>query len=87
MIEDDLHKLEVDPHNQLSAVLAIIKKLDEVILVVNEITWRERARNRQTHINVEKVGDGELLYCKDCHGGEVELWDATCRARQGLDTI
>ncbi len=40
--------------------------------------------NRTTHKNVRLIGEGELAYCDDCHGGEVELWEASCEVRRTL---
>jgi hypothetical protein len=62
-------------------------KVVELIDAINEIERREQQRNYQTHQNIIKVGDGELAYCTDCHGGEVELWEATCSSRCGLTVI
>lgn len=35
-----------------------------------------------THKNIERIGDGELAWCADCKGGEIELYEQTCEQRQ-----
>lgn len=39
------------------------------------------------HKNGIKVGEGELEWCEDCHGGEVELCEATCSQWQGKESF
>lgn len=82
----------VEDTNVEASLERIFEKVNELMVAVNELLYREQTRNRQTrnrqtHTNVEKVGEDELLYCNDCHGGEVELWEATCSARQGRSEI
>lgn len=65
----------------------ICAKINELVDAVNEIIRQQRQRNRDSHKNIEKVGEGELLWCKDCNGGEIDLWDASCGQRQGKESF
>ncbi len=40
-----------------------------------------RQKNRQTHKNIELVGEGELEYCRECHRGEDQLYERPCHDR------
>lgn len=68
----------VEDYNIESSLLELKDKVNEMIDAVNDLVRREQARNRQTHKGVVKVGEGELAYCEDCHGGEVDLWEHSC---------
>lgn len=61
-------------------------KINSLIEAVNELIQREQRRNRASHKNIVKVGEGELAFCEDCKGGEIDLWEASCDERRILET-
>lgn len=40
----------------------------------------QRSANRRSHndADIERVGEGQLLWCRRCHSGEAELWERRC---------
>lgn len=38
--------------------------------------------NFSTHKRVVRIGEGQLAYCEDCCGGEIELYEQSCAERQ-----
>jgi hypothetical protein len=59
----------------------------ELFSEIEEELTAKRKSNRDSHVDVEIIGEGELAYCRACMGGEAELWEQSCLVRQSMNLL